>query len=129
MFQNNVQQCCVSGMFFPDPDLYPPGSQIPDLGSKNSNKREGGKHLLSYLFCCHKYHKIETYSIFELVKKNFWTNLQRIIESRIRDPGSGKNLFRMPGSKRHRIRIQIRNNDVKSKVSVSPSVNYGGHDN
>ncbi len=48
-------------------------------------------------------------------KKKIWANFQRIIElftqkivtklSKIwvRDPGSGKNLFRMPGSKRHLI--------------------------
>jgi hypothetical protein len=33
------KQCCGSGMFIPDPDLYP--FRIPDPGSKNSNKREG----------------------------------------------------------------------------------------
>jgi hypothetical protein len=32
-------QCCRSGMFIPDPDFYP--SWIPDLGTKNSNNREG----------------------------------------------------------------------------------------
>jgi hypothetical protein len=33
----------------PDPDFYP--SRIPDLGSKNSNERQGWeKNLLSYLF-------------------------------------------------------------------------------
>ncbi len=56
-------------------------------------------------FCSHKYHKIENYFIFELVKKKIWANFQRIIELltqkklslssqkyrfRIRDPGSGK---------------------------------------
>jgi hypothetical protein len=35
-------QCCGSGMFIPDPDFFThPGSRIPDLRSKNSNKREG----------------------------------------------------------------------------------------
>jgi hypothetical protein len=50
-----------------------------------------------------------------MLKKKIWANFQRIIElftqkivtklSKIgvRDPGSGKNLFRIPGSKRHRI--------------------------
>jgi hypothetical protein len=34
-----LYQCCVSGMFIPDPDFYP--FRISDPGSKNSNKREG----------------------------------------------------------------------------------------
>jgi hypothetical protein len=42
-----LTQCCGSGMFIPDPDFYP--SRIPDLESKNSNKR-GEQNLLSYHF-------------------------------------------------------------------------------
>jgi hypothetical protein len=57
--------------------------------------------------------------VFEMLKKKNWANFQRIIELLpkkwslssqkngfgIRDPGSGKNLFRIPdqGLKRHRI--------------------------
>jgi hypothetical protein len=33
-----------------------------------------------YIFCSHKYYKIENYFIFELVKKTIWPKLQRIIE-------------------------------------------------
>jgi hypothetical protein len=66
-------------------------------------------------FCGHKFHKIEYYVIFEMQKKKIWANFQRIVEvftqkifntlsniwvwytgSGIRDPGSGKNLFRIP---------------------------------
>jgi hypothetical protein len=36
--------CCGSGMFIPDPDFYP--FRIPDLGSRNSNKREGSKKFV-----------------------------------------------------------------------------------
>jgi hypothetical protein len=54
-------QCCGSGMFIPDTDAEP--------GYNHSNKRVGGKNL-TYLFCSHKYHKIENYFIFELEKKN-----------------------------------------------------------
>jgi hypothetical protein len=36
--------------------------------------------LLSYLVCSHKYHKIDNYYIFELVKKKCRPILQRIIE-------------------------------------------------
>ncbi len=38
------KQCCGSGMFIPDPDFCP--SRIPDLGSKNSNKRERWKNTV-----------------------------------------------------------------------------------
>jgi hypothetical protein len=68
---------------------------------------------MSYLFCCHKFHKVVNYFIFEKLKKKIWANFQRIIElftqkivtklSKIWvwDPGS-----RLQGSKRHRIRIR-----------------------
>ncbi len=36
--------------------------------------------MLSYLFCIHKFHIIENYFIFELLKKKIWANFQRIIE-------------------------------------------------
>jgi len=61
-------------MFIPDPDFYP--SRIPDLGSRipdpaAATKEEGGKICFPtvYLFCSHKYHKIENYLIFEEDKK------------------------------------------------------------
>jgi hypothetical protein len=38
------------------------------------------KQWFSYLFCSDKYHKIANYFIFELVKKKFLGNLQRITE-------------------------------------------------
>ncbi len=63
----------------------------------------------------HKFHKITHYFSFDVLKKKIWANFQRIIElftqkivnklskiffwdpgSEIRDPGSGKNLFRIP---------------------------------
>jgi hypothetical protein len=62
---------------YPDPVSWV--LSIPDNGSKN--KREGWKFVfLSYLFCSHKYHKMENYFIFELVKNIIWANLQKIIE-------------------------------------------------
>ncbi len=58
--KTGYKQCCVSGMFIPNPDFYPsripdPGSRIPDLGSripdpKTATKERGEKNLLSYLF-------------------------------------------------------------------------------
>ncbi len=58
--------------------------------------------------CSHKFHKIQNYFIFEMLKKIIWANFQRIIELFTQnnvnklpkiwvwDPGSGKNLFRIP---------------------------------
>jgi hypothetical protein len=51
--------------------FYP--SRIPD--PKNSTKERGEKNLYS-----HKFHKIENYFIFEMLKKTIWTSFQRIIE-------------------------------------------------
>jgi len=89
----------------------------------NINKREGWKKI-----CCHnslyshKFHKIANYFSFEVLKKKFWANFQRIIElftqkianklskiwvwdpgSEIRDPGKTYSGSRIQGSKRHRI--------------------------
>jgi hypothetical protein len=62
--------------------------------------------------CRHKFHKIENYFIFEMLKKINWGNFQRIKEffkpkivsnlSKlwVWDPGSGKNLFPDPGVKK-----------------------------
>ncbi len=68
-------------------DVYPgsrililtnPGSRI----QKQQQKRGLKKNLLSYrtFFCSHKSHKIENNFIFEMLKKKFWANFQRIIE-------------------------------------------------
>ncbi len=111
-------------MFIPDPGSWflptpDTGSRIPDPGSKNSNKREGWKKISCHTFLCsHKFHKIENYFSFEVLKKTIWANFQRIIElfttkivtklskiwvwdlgSKIRDPSGS----RIQGSKRHRI--------------------------
>ncbi len=77
-----------------------PGSRIPD--PKIATKERGEKKIFSYLFCSHKFHKIEKYFIFEMLKKKIWASFQRIIELFIQkfvtkllkiwvwDPGSGK---------------------------------------
>ncbi len=92
-------------------DVYPGSGffPIPDPGSKNSNKREGWKKFCCHTFLCsNKFHKIENYFSFEVLKEKIWANFQRTIElftqkivtklSKIWlwDPGSGKNLFRIP---------------------------------
>jgi hypothetical protein len=67
------------------------------------------------IICSHKFLKTEYYFIFDMLKKKNWSNFPRIIEVftqkivtkpskiwvwdpgfRIRDPGTGKNLFRIP---------------------------------
>jgi hypothetical protein len=106
-------QCCGSGMFIPDPGSWFYPSRIPD--PKTATKERGEKNFLVKPLCSHKFHKIVNYFSFEVVKKKIWANFQRNIElftkkivkalknmvlgSGIRDPGSGKNLFRIQGSK------------------------------
>jgi hypothetical protein len=85
-------------MFIQDPDFYParildpgsripdPGSRIPDPGSrfpdpKTATKERGEKKICCHtIFCSHKFHKIENYFIFEMLKKIIWANFQRILQ-------------------------------------------------
>ncbi len=101
-------------------DVYP-GSwflPIPDPGSRiqKQQQKRGVKKICCHNFLCsHKFHKIAHYFSFDVLKKKMWANFQRIIEPFtqkivnkfsklwIWDPRSGKDLFRIPGSKRHRI--------------------------
>jgi hypothetical protein len=62
-------QRCGSGMCIPEPDFYP--SQIPDPGSKNSNKREGRKKIGCHTFFC----SLKFYQIEMLKEKKIWPNL------------------------------------------------------
>jgi hypothetical protein len=59
-------------MFIPDPDFCP--SRIPDLGSR-SKKQQKKRGVSS-----HKFHKIENYFIFEMLKKIILGQFSRIIE-------------------------------------------------
>jgi hypothetical protein len=52
--------------------------RIPD--PKTATKEEGKNIFCPTFFCCHKYHKMKNYFIFEQVKKKLRANLQRIIE-------------------------------------------------
>jgi hypothetical protein len=66
---------CLSRI--PDPDFYP--SRIPD--PKTVTKERGEKNFCYHTFFCgHKFHKIEYYVIFEMLKKKFLGNFQRIVE-------------------------------------------------
>jgi hypothetical protein len=78
--------CCVCVCVFLSAvlrirDVYP-GSRflaIPNLGSKNGNKRKGWKKICCHNFLCsHKFHKIDNYFSFEMLKKQIWANFQRI---------------------------------------------------
>ncbi len=123
------KQCGGSGKFIRNPGSW--FLPIPDLGSKNSNKREGWKKICCHNFLCsHKFHKITNYFCFEVLKKKIWTNFQRIIEvftqkivtklSKIWiwDPGSGTREKPIPdpgsrGQKGTGSRIRIRNTALK----------------
>jgi hypothetical protein len=101
-----VDPGCLSRI--PDPDFYP--SRIPD--PKTAMKDGGEKNLLSNLFFGVINFTKLNYFIFEMSKKIIWANFQRIIELftqkfvttvisqkngfGIRDPRSGKSLFRIP---------------------------------
>jgi hypothetical protein len=74
-------QCCGSGMFIPDPGSW--FLPIPDPGSriqKQQQKRGVKKNYCHTFLCSHKFHKIENYFSFEVLKKKILANFQRIIE-------------------------------------------------
>jgi hypothetical protein len=85
-------------------DFHP--SRSPD--PKTATKERGEKICCHNFLCSHKFHKVANYFSFEVLKKKIWANFQRIIELYtqkivtklskiwIWDPGSGKNLFRIP---------------------------------
>ncbi len=50
----NYRQCCTSRILI----FIHPGSQNPDPGSNNTNKRGDGKFVCP-TFCSYKYHKID----------------------------------------------------------------------
>ncbi len=77
----SCRQCCGSGMFIPDPDFYP--SRI-----QKQQQERGVKKICCYTFLCsHKFHKIDNYFSFEMLKKQIWANFQRI---------TGKGIFFYP---------------------------------
>jgi hypothetical protein len=73
-----------------------------------ASKEMGEKKLLSYLSCSHKFHKIENYNIFEMLKKKFGPVFQKLSLSSqnygfgIRDPEKSYSGFRIldPGVKK-----------------------------
>ncbi len=91
-----------------DQDVYP-GSRILIFYQKQQQKRGVKKICYRTFYCSNKFHKIENYFSFEVLKKKIWPNFQRVIELftqkivtklskngfGIRDPRTGKNLFRI----------------------------------
>jgi hypothetical protein len=102
-----IKHCGGSGMFTVSRILIftHPGSRI----QKQPTKERGEKKICCHNFLCsHKFHNISHYFSFDVLKKKIWANFQRIIGLFIQkivnklskigiwDPGSGKNLFRIP---------------------------------
>ncbi len=102
---------------YPDPGSWflhipDPGSRIPDPKTV-PKERDEKKFCYHTFFCSHKFHKIECYVIFEMLKKKIWANFQRIVEVftqkifnmlsniYVWDPGSGirKQPIPDPGSR------------------------------
>ncbi len=96
------------------------GSRIPD--TKTAIKERVKKISCHTFFCSNKFHKIENYFIFGMLKKKNWANCQRIIDlftqkivtklskiwvwdpgSKIQDPEKTYSESRIQGSTRHRI--------------------------
>jgi hypothetical protein len=80
-----------------DPDFCL--SRIPDLKTGTKGKGEKNFFILPF-FCCHKYHKIINYFIFEQVKKKLWASVQRIIKlstqkivKALKDMGLGSGIY------------------------------------
>ncbi len=105
-----VQLCTWNPKIFwssvADPDFFP--SRIPD--PKTATKERGEEKIFCHTFLCsHKFHKIENYFSFEVLKKKIWANFQfyrtftqkivtKLSKIWLWDPGSGiwKKLFRIP---------------------------------
>jgi hypothetical protein len=89
-----------------------PGSRISDPGSRiqKQQQKTGVKiFFCQTIFCSHKFHKTEYYFIFDMLKKfgPIFQELLKFLPKKlsprpqkygfgIRDPRSGKNLFRIP---------------------------------
>ncbi len=104
-------------MSIPDPGSW--FLPIPDPGSKNSNKRKGWKKFVVNFLCtvATNFTKLEIILVLKCRRKKnrpIYKELENFLPKKlslssqkyglgIRDLGSGKNLVRIPESKRHRI--------------------------
>ncbi len=66
-------------VYVSDSVAYPRFFFIPDPDFFHQQKR-GVKKICHIFLCSHKFHKIEHYFSFEVLKKQIWANFQRIIE-------------------------------------------------
>ncbi len=117
---------CLSRI--PDPDFYP--SRIPDPKTRKKERGEKKFVVITFYVATNFTKLFATYFSFEVLKKKIWANFQRIIElftqkivtklskrwvwdpgSEIRDPEKPYSGSRIQETKRHRIRIRIRNTD------------------
>ncbi len=119
---------CLSRI--PGPDFTHPGSRIPDLGSRipdpktATKERDENKIVVIPFFVATNFAKLSIILFLKCQTKKFGPIFKELLKflpkklslssqiygfwirdlgSEIRDPGSGKNLFRILGSKRHRI--------------------------
>jgi hypothetical protein len=110
IFNSVADPECLSRI--PDTDFYP--SRIPD--PKTATKERGEKKFSCHpFFYSNNFNKVVNYFMFEMLKKKFGPIFKELFNLLLKktftklskiwlwDPGSGKNLFRIPGSKRHRI--------------------------
>jgi hypothetical protein len=74
VYINVADPGCLSWIL--DPVLW-----IPDFGSKNINKREGGTNFCPTFFEATNITKLKNYLIFELVKKIFFNYIQSKIQN------------------------------------------------
>jgi hypothetical protein len=89
-------------------DVYPgsrilifthPGSLVSDPGSQiqKQQQKRGVKKICCYNFLCsHKFHKIENYFSFEVLKKKIWANFQKICHYAIKNMGLGSGIRKKP---------------------------------
>ncbi len=124
---------CFFSSRIPDPDFYP--SWIPDLGSKNSNKRGGlKKFVIIIFFVVTNFTKMNIILFMKCWRKKFapiFKELLKFLPKKfslcsqiygfgIRDPRSGKKPIPDPGSMGQKgtgSRIRIRNNSGSRSVS------------
>ncbi len=108
--QSTIQQCCGSGMFIPDPDFYP--SRISD---PTTPPKRGWRMCCPTFFLGSHITKCKIISVLNRYRNYIIGTLypkksHYALKTRVQDPGTGtldpgsrKNLSKIPESKRNRI--------------------------